>query len=349
MQTNLTSGLIYKGSDAEITVSLFPRCMTVTEYSGLTVDFFTTQGGHSIHFDESGMTISGQTATVHLEYEAMEGLDDGLIRYNVSCTMDGDAYTMDMETRWYLKTPSSYTPQEFVSKDEVDTVVESAMTGYTKTTEFATVDGNPIVNGGNIPLDRVITLNSMIGEVTVTGTSGVTKDLKNKVITINVPTKTSELDNDAGFLTEHQELKTINNQSIVGSGNIEITGGTGSDVCVCYVYNDKSHYGDFDELYARATNRDETKPYVCYFVLGSTNVPATVITGYNQLMIYEPIQGYYITIVPVDGSFTNGTWTVTNTYMDVRSLSVNIIWTGTQVEYNNLGTYSDSTLYIIKG
>ena len=43
---------------------------------------------------------------------------------------------------------------------------------------------------------------------------------------ISVPTKTSQLQNDSGFLTEHQKLKTINGQSIVGSGNIEIQGGS---------------------------------------------------------------------------------------------------------------------------
>ena len=51
----------------------------------------------------------------------------------------------------------------------------------------------------------------------------------------DVPTKTSELTNDSGFLTEHQDIsgkqdtlisgnniKTINNESLLGSGNIEI-------------------------------------------------------------------------------------------------------------------------------
>ena len=44
----------------------------------------------------------------------------------------------------------------------------------------------------------------------------------------NIPTKTSQLTNDSGFLTEHQKLKTINNESIVGEGNISISGGVTS-------------------------------------------------------------------------------------------------------------------------
>ena len=37
-----------------------------------------------------------------------------------------------------------------------------------------------------------------------------------------VPTSNTAFTNDAGYLTEHQQLKTINNQSITGTGNITI-------------------------------------------------------------------------------------------------------------------------------
>lgn len=49
--------------------------------------------------------------------------------------------------------------------------------------------------------------------------------LKSEIPT--VPTSNTAFTNDAGYLTEHQHLKTINNQSLVGDGNIDIgTGGT---------------------------------------------------------------------------------------------------------------------------
>lgn len=38
----------------------------------------------------------------------------------------------------------------------------------------------------------------------------------------NKPTKLSQFENDGDFLTEHQKLKTINGESVVGDGNIEI-------------------------------------------------------------------------------------------------------------------------------
>jgi hypothetical protein len=37
-----------------------------------------------------------------------------------------------------------------------------------------------------------------------------------------IPSKTSELTNDSGFLTSHQSIKTINNTSLVGNGNIDL-------------------------------------------------------------------------------------------------------------------------------
>ena len=62
------------------------------------------------------------------------------------------------------------------------------------------------------------------GNITIEGFSGDYNDLLNKPV---IPTKTSELTNDSGFLTEHQPLKTINGESLVGTGNITIEGFSG--------------------------------------------------------------------------------------------------------------------------
>ena len=70
-------------------------------------------------------------------------------------------------------------------------------------------------------------------------TSGSYSDLTNKPI---VPTKTSQLTNDSSFVNDYQlsgkqdkltsgtNIKTINNQSILGSGNIDIQGGGSESV-----------------------------------------------------------------------------------------------------------------------
>lgn len=64
----------------------------------------------------------------------------------------------------------------------------------------------------------------------------------NKADTNDIPTKTSDLTNDSGFvdssyhdstkqnsLVSGTNIKTINNQSLLGSGNIDIQGGSGGD------------------------------------------------------------------------------------------------------------------------
>ena len=58
-------------------------------------------------------------------------------------------------------------------------------------------------------------------ELSVVATSGNYDDLLNKP---TIPTLTSELTNDSNFLSE-SNLKTINGESIVGEGNLEIQGG----------------------------------------------------------------------------------------------------------------------------
>lgn len=70
-------------------------------------------------------------------------------------------------------------------------------------------------------------------------TSGSYSDLTNKPI---IPTKTSQLTNDSSFVNDYQlsgkqdkltsgtNIKTINNQSILGSGNIDIQGGGSENV-----------------------------------------------------------------------------------------------------------------------
>lgn len=51
-------------------------------------------------------------------------------------------------------------------------------------------------------------------------------------IQLDIPTKTSDLINDSGFLTEHQHIKTINHQTITGDGDVEIDTGKVDDVKV---------------------------------------------------------------------------------------------------------------------
>ena len=58
-------------------------------------------------------------------------------------------------------------------------------------------------------------------------TSLETKADKTEIPT--VPTNVSAFTNDAGYLTQHQPLKTINGETIVGDGNITISGSEETD------------------------------------------------------------------------------------------------------------------------
>ena len=77
-----------------------------------------------------------------------------------------------------------------------------------------------------IDLQNELTIKVNREELSRVATTGSFNDLLDKPV---IPTKTSELENDSGFLTE-QTLKTINGESIVGEGNIEIGGGSGTQV-----------------------------------------------------------------------------------------------------------------------
>lgn len=65
--------------------------------------------------------------------------------------------------------------------------------------------------------------------------------------TITIPSKTSELDNDSDFIRSG-DLKTINGNSIVGSGNIEIAGSGGG---IADAPNDGSSYARKNETWVQ--------------------------------------------------------------------------------------------------
>lgn len=103
--------------------------------------------------------------------------------------------------------------------------------------DISVIDKLPIIPGDNIDIYTNGTNNALkIGaKVPVTSVNGQKGDVR-----LTIPTSTSQLVNDAEFITAEyhdntkqdtlvsgQNIKTINNQSIVGPGNISISGGGG--------------------------------------------------------------------------------------------------------------------------
>lgn len=82
----------------------------------------------------------------------------------------------------------------------------SAMSAYTKTENFATINGSAITSGGNIVVEAT------------PYTAGTNIDITDHIISvtgISVPTKVSELVNDSGYIT------TADTQNFVTSGDVQ--------------------------------------------------------------------------------------------------------------------------------
>ena len=67
-------------------------------------------------------------------------------------------------------------------------------------------------------------------------------DLTSYAKSSDIPTKTSQLTNDSGYLTEHQSIKTINGESIVGTGDLTIQAGSAGGLEYESVNNTESEY-----------------------------------------------------------------------------------------------------------
>jgi len=125
-------------------------------------------------------------------------------------------------------------------------------------------------DSGFISQIKTINNESLIGtgNITIEGSdfSGSYNDLTDKP---TIPTKTSDLTNDSGFLTEHQSIKTINNESLIGTGNLTID----------------TFSGDYDDLTNKPTIPSKTSDLTNDSNFVSSSTLATVATSgsYNDL------------------------------------------------------------------
>ena len=111
--------------------------------------------------------------------------------------------------------------------------ITAAGTNY----DISVNDKLPIIPGKNININTNTANDALVigADIAVTSVNGKTGD-----VSLTIPTSTSQLVNDAEFITaEYHDntkqdtlvsgtnIKTINNQSLLGSGNITISGGGG--------------------------------------------------------------------------------------------------------------------------
>lgn len=259
MVCNLSGGRIYKGSIAQIDVFLYSPCI---EASGVVANFYTVTG---TSIEKSDMSISGGIGTVVFQPVELEALQDGLLRYNVSYEVDGEPYQYDYETRYFIKTPNPYTPIDYVTSDELEqqvseaissetvvseiqTQVEQSITGKADTTavtqalaskqdtlvsgtNIKTINNQNILGSGNIVITSATQTQYSAGTniniqdyvISVTGI-----DVSNFITSGDAQTQiNNSISGKQDTLVSGTNIKTVNNQSILGSGNITIEGGTG--------------------------------------------------------------------------------------------------------------------------
>ena len=145
----------------------------------------------------------------------------------------------------------------------------------------------------------------------------ITNDLNSKANTSDIPTNTSELYNDSGFLTsipseyvtEQEMNEAISN--ISSGGNVDLSG-----------------YATKDELNTKANISD---------------IPTKTSKLTNDSGFLTSIPSEYVTEQEMNEAIANVSILNQNGNTPLR------IWAGTQQEYDELLTYDDSIVYLIEG
>ena len=109
----------------------------------------------------------------------------------------------------------------FYTETEVDTLLASKQDTLVSGSNLKTVNGNSLLGSGNVVIEGGGT-----GVDIVTDWEDPTSDLK---VASEKLTKDT-LDTKQDLLISGSTIKTINNQSVLGSGNIDIQGGGGTNV-----------------------------------------------------------------------------------------------------------------------
>ena len=159
----------------------------------------------------------------------------------MSCNCEGNTYHIGMG----CCTPVVANADNYYTKSEVDEKIDEI-----------TISGGGITSG-EVQTQIDASVNPIEGDITALNgqVEQLSTDMENKAEKSDIPSlegyATQQWVEDKQYLTEHQHLKTINNISLVGDGNIEIgTGGT-TDLSDYYT---KEETNDLlsDKLYATA-------------------------------------------------------------------------------------------------
>ena len=199
------------------------------------------QGGHNVYqwsfypysyatenvgftFTKNGSTISGSQGYI-VKYK----------RHSKTGEIDGTYQTASSES-FLFKIPLT---------DDTIFIVASLNEGESTCLDFS-FDVVSNIKGGGITEETDPVWTAEKGNYyTKTEVNSSLESKADKTEIPTVPTNVSSFTNDAGYLTQHQTLKTINGETIVGDGNIEITSGEETDP----IWNaEKVNYSTTEEM-----------------------------------------------------------------------------------------------------
>lgn len=222
------------------------------------------KNGVTYYFADSALTQSVDTIVDTLNHLAIPDSTSDLV--NDSGFLDSsDFKTINNESivgSGNINIQGGGVSVESLTQAEYDELTPAQKSGDTI---WIITDVNP--GGGGAAYSAGTNIDITNNVISVTGISVPTdvSDLNNDagyVTQSELPTDVSDLNNDAGYLTS-SDLKTINYQSIVGSGNINIQGGGGGGgISVVEISQE-----DYDELPASA----KTDTSVIFVISGATS------------------------------------------------------------------------------
>ena len=276
------------------------------------------------------------------------------------------AYTYDKATiDEKVASGGTFDPTNYYNKTEVNNIVNSAKTeveneipslnGYA--TEQWVLDKHYI---SGVDLSDYATEQWVLDKHYISGVDLSDYALKSEIPV--VPTSNTAFTNDAGYLTEHQPLKTINNQVISGTGNITISAETDNNkqniandgYLNSFTVQSSSPYYNTIVKFKNAENsgnttaNTQTYPIYIRTINGYDIVSTTAFNNQLRLATQSDFRAHTAsTTIHVTQSEKN-TW---NSKVDSTTLNNYMlktqIWCGTQAEYDAITTKDNSVIYLI--
>lgn len=224
------------------------------------------------------------------------------------------------KTRWEVQC-SSYIEDasNYYTKKQVDDLIESATTSgsccITPEEVDEKIESAKTEIEAEIPsLSGYATEQWVLEQNYITGVDLSNYATKSEIPT--VPTSNTAFTNDAGYLTEHQPIKTVNGQSLIGTGDIEI--GTGGTI-------------DLSNYYTTAQTQSAITE-------ATSGLQPSLTAGTNVQINNNVISATDTTYTAGDGiSISN---------QNVIS-TITKFWCGDEAAYNQIQTKDPNTVYLI--